>query len=70
MNSGLNHPHVCPVCMGKGTVPPGFYVPDLSNSTSAAPEQCRSCKGVGYIWDTPLPKIIKMHSPRIYRRPK
>lgn len=66
----MNKPHLCPVCQGRGTVPANFYNPELNTNTSAAYEKCRSCIGAGYIWDKPLPKIIHMRSPRIYRRPK
>ena len=61
----MSQAHVCPVCQGRGFLPVGFYSPDLSNGANTVPEKCRSCKGIGYIWDTPLPKIIHMHSPRL-----
>ena len=48
----MSEPSVCPVCKGKGKVPPNFYDLNLSGSTSAALEICRSCDGCGYIWDT------------------
>lgn len=43
----------CPVCEGRGLVHAGFYsipkgVVELP-TTSAAPEQCRSCLGKGII---------------------
>lgn len=39
----------CPVCEGKGVLPPNFY--QLSNvvSANADPITCRSCDGKGYI---------------------
>ena len=39
----------CPVCEGKGVLPPDFY--QLSNvvSANADPITCRSCDGKGYI---------------------
>jgi hypothetical protein len=42
---------VCPVCMGKGIVAPGFYLTTTGSwsGTSTAPEQCRSCNGHGYL---------------------
>lgn len=42
-------PFQCPVCYGKGTVPPGFYTgqPLLA---SLEREQCKSCCGKGVIW--------------------
>ncbi len=42
----------CPVCGGRGIVPQGFYTypegQDFS-STSALPEECRTCVGAGII---------------------
>jgi len=45
-------PHTCPVCMGKGIVPSGFYsYPNNQwTTTSATPEKCKSCNGSGVIW--------------------
>lgn len=37
-------PHRCPVCLGKQTVPAGFY----DGSTEV--EKCRSCGGTGVVW--------------------
>ncbi len=44
-------PHKCPVCEGRGTVDLGFYSGVNHGSTSTVPitEQCRSCKGAGYL---------------------
>ena len=47
-------PYLCPVCLGKGKVPCGFYDGvggefGLS-TTSACPETCRTCKGEGVLW--------------------
>ncbi len=41
----------CPVCNGNGLVPNGFYNQTSGSwdSTSTAPEKCRSCQGQGYI---------------------
>ncbi len=53
--------HVCPVCAGNGLVPAGFYS-QTSGSwsiTSATPEKCRTCDGVGIVWE---PEIIKPES--------
>lgn len=47
-------PYKCPVCNGKGIVPNGFYscVGDtIISTTTTIPEQCRSCKGTGVIWN-------------------
>ena len=44
-------PRCCPVCNGKGILPHGFYnTTDYYSSSSTAPEICRSCNEVGYIW--------------------
>jgi hypothetical protein len=46
-------PYRCPVCDGKGLVPNGFYRAVGMNewgSSSASPETCRTCKGIGIIW--------------------
>ena len=43
-------PYLCPVCQGKGTVPPGFYGDaNAGSSTAAFRETCRACGGSGYI---------------------
>lgn len=44
---------ICPVCLGKQSVPNGFYMAIGTNTygtTSTCPEQCRSCSGLGYIY--------------------
>nr|DAG31325.1 MAG TPA: hypothetical protein [Caudoviricetes sp.] len=45
-------PYRCPVCLGKGIVPNGFYncIGNTIISTSTIPEQCKSCNGKGVIW--------------------
>ena len=42
---------LCPVCAGRGIVPAGFYQSTglIWTSPDATPQQCRSCKGKGYI---------------------
>lgn len=40
-------PHKCPVCEGRGIVPPFFY--KIGAGSSCSEEICRSCKGLGYI---------------------
>jgi DnaJ-class molecular chaperone len=46
----------CPVCHGKGIVPNGFYSSTEKqwNTTSASPEQCRSCSGSGIVWNVTI----------------
>lgn len=47
-------PHRCPVCVGKGIVPNGFYLrtSDVMEYTTsdATPETCRACSGTGLLW--------------------
>jgi len=46
----MKTPHRCPVCNGQGLVPNGFYLAigvDSYPTTSATPEQCRTCHGSG-----------------------
>lgn len=41
---------VCPVCGGRGTVPPGFYGDfEYGLGTTNARETCRSCGGKGIL---------------------
>lgn len=42
-------PHVCPVCEGRGNVPPGFY-DRPTMTTSPILETCKSCSGIGIVW--------------------
>jgi len=41
----MKQAQVCPVCEGRGEVAAGFYM----DSTTSAPEKCKSCWGCGYI---------------------
>lgn len=45
--------YLCPVCLGKGLVPNGFYNVGGTTqySSNCSPEICRSCNGKGYIND-------------------
>ena len=45
--------YLCPVCLGKGLVPNGFYNVGTNEyySNNCSPETCRSCNGKGYIND-------------------
>ena len=60
----MSEAQLCPVCQGRGFVPPNFYNP-FDASTTDSQETCRTCKGDGVLWDRPLPKVLKMHSPRL-----
>jgi len=43
-------PHRCPVCQGKGTLPPGFYEHgDSVTRSDTTPDPCKTCDGLGYI---------------------
>jgi hypothetical protein len=43
-------PYCCPVCLGVGTMPAGFYDQSGSNACTAR-ETCRSCDGTGILWE-------------------
>lgn len=45
-------PYTCPVCGGNGIVPNGFYLSTSGHvlTSSATPEQCKSCSGTGVLW--------------------
>ena len=47
----MAEPHRCPVCLGKGIVPAGFYLSatDAITVGSTAPETCKSCQGSGIV---------------------
>ena len=46
-----NSKQLCPVCLGHGLVPQGFYLypphQETYSSINASPEKCRTCNGVG-----------------------
>ena len=48
-------PFQCPVCLGVGSVAPGFYsrvnVAEWPSSSTSATETCRSCDGKGIVWE-------------------
>ncbi len=56
--------HICPVCGGVGTVPPGFYDPFAPSTTDAMREQCRACGGRGVII-VPDSSIYPPSQPRV-----
>jgi len=43
-------PHCCPICQGRGEVPPGFYIGSVF--TRAISETCRTCQGTGVLWES------------------
>ena len=47
--------HICPICSGRCKVIKGFYdnvQNDLMTSTTLLEtEECRTCKGLGIVWD-------------------
>lgn len=46
-------PYKCPICVGHGIVPPGFYQTTVGQShgyINASFETCRACHGQGIIW--------------------
>lgn len=45
-------PWTCPVCQGRGFVPPGFYN-SLGIASELKTEVCRTCLGKGAIWEPP-----------------
>lgn len=49
----MSKPHKCPVCLGQGKVPLGFYNFEEYNyiTTAIVQEVCRSCHGEGVIWE-------------------
>ena len=50
--SGDSTPFVCPVCVGNGLVPNGFYNQTGGTwvSTSGENIECNSCQGTGIVW--------------------
>jgi DnaJ-class molecular chaperone len=47
----MSKPHCCPVCIGRGSVPAGFY----GLGTALLAEVCRACSGSGIIWEIEWP---------------
>ena len=47
-HTSVRPPALCPVCQGRGTVPPDFYEA-MGVATSTARTQCRSCGGRGVL---------------------
>lgn len=47
-------PFKCPICLGCGQVPGGFYTALIGHvqewTSSACSEQCTQCNGQGLIW--------------------
>jgi hypothetical protein len=63
----MSTPHKCPICHGRGTVPPGFYDQiDTGTSISTQRPTCKACGGSGLVWDyhsAPLPQPVEPDSP-------
>lgn len=51
LNKIDNKVECCPVCLGRGFVPSGFYDSTGLNwvSSTTGNETCRSCNGKGYV---------------------
>lgn len=53
-------PHKCPICLGHGIVPFGFYMrtAEVTEWTCGekTTEQCRACFGRGIIWSVEFGK--------------
>ena len=45
----MSKPYLCPVCEGRGSVPPGFYSPGTTYDVTQR-ETCRTCSGMGIVW--------------------
>lgn len=53
-------PHRCPVCLGRGLMPRGFYDTDMGARNSAVgDEPCRTCLGKGLIWELEESDVIQ-----------
>ena len=48
---GCGKSHACPICDGTGQVLAGFYIIGNSTTGFSTPETCRSCCGVGIVWE-------------------
>jgi hypothetical protein len=47
----MKTPHKCPICLGRGTVPKGFYSSTGDSWFSDGLfEPCKQCVGTGIIW--------------------
>ncbi len=47
VNWPVMHPHACPICEGRETMPAGFY---RDVAEDKGPQQCRACKGKGLVY--------------------
>jgi hypothetical protein len=48
-----NEPSMCPICVGRCTVPSGFYISGsdgANEATATVREPCRTCGGTGIVW--------------------
>lgn len=60
----MSAPYRCPICDGRGTVPPGFYPEKTGRQT------CKACMGWGVIiapdtYPMPVPVVPLPHSPTV-----
>lgn len=51
-------PHLCPVCLGRGFLPAGFYNL-MGVASSLNDEPCRTCLGKGVIWELEESDVIQ-----------
>jgi hypothetical protein len=53
VTSGNKHPHMCPVCKGKGQMPGGYFSAigvDTWSVGSMGTDVCTPCGGTGIVW--------------------
>ena len=51
--NNLAQPFTCPVCLGRGKVPNGFYGAvgvEMWSVSDLTPEPCKSCGETGVVW--------------------
>ncbi len=50
-DGGYRNPFVCPVCLGRRTVPGNFYSGGSLGVVSTATVKCETCSGTGIVWN-------------------